>query len=83
MLDTTGFKKGDKNDGVLALKQLLIIAHNLGIIAQKVDNNNSFGEGTEKAVNEFLKILGKNQNGIAGANFITNIGTKIKEAVKK
>ena len=74
---------GDKNDGVLALKQLLIIAHNLGIIAQKVDNNNSFGEGTEKAVNEYLKTLGKNQNGIAGANFITNIGTKIKEAVKK
>lgn len=83
VLDATGFKKGDKNDGVLALKQLLIIAHNLGIIAQKVDNNNSFGDGTEKAVNEYLKILGKNQNGIAGANFITNIGTKIKEAVKK
>lgn len=83
VLDTTGFKKGDKNDGVLALKQLLIIAHNLGIIAQKVDNNNSFGDGTEKAVNEYLKILGKNQNGIAGENFIKSIGNKIKEAVKK
>lgn len=82
-LDTTGFKKGDKNDGVLATKELIIIAHNLGIIQQKVDNNNSFGDGTEKAVNEFLKSIGKNQNGIAGPNFITTLTDKIKGGIKK
>ena len=83
ILDTEGFKKGNKDNGVLALKQLLIIAHNLGVIAQKVDNNNSFGDGTEKAVNEYLKSIGKIQNGIVGENFIKSIGNKIKEVVKK
>lgn len=82
-LDVSGFKKGDKNDGVLATKELIIIAHNLGIIQQKVDNNNSFGDGTEKAVNEFLKSIGKNQNGIAGPNFITTLTDKIKGGIKK
>ena len=82
-LDTTGFKKGDKNDGVLALKQLLIIAHHQMVISQKVDNNNSFGDGTEKAVNEYLKSIGKNQNGIAGPNFIKNIGAVIKGGIDK
>lgn len=82
-LDVNGFKKGDKNDGVLATKELIIIAHNLGIIQQKVDNNNSFGDGTEKAVNEFLKSIGKNQNGIAGPNFITTLTDKIKGGIKK
>lgn len=82
-LDTTGFKQGDKNDGVLAYKQLLILARTLGIIQQKVDNNNSFGEGTTKATNEFLKSIEKNQNGIAGANTIKALGEKIKEVVSK
>lgn len=82
-LDTTGFKQGDKNDGVLAYKQLLILARILGVIQQKVDNNNSFGEGTTKATNEFLKSIDKNQNGIAGANTIKALGEKIKEVVSK
>jgi GH25 family lysozyme M1 (1,4-beta-N-acetylmuramidase) len=82
-LDTTGFKQGDKNDGVLAYKQLLILARTLVIIQQKVDNNNSFGEGTTKATNEFLKSIEKNQNGIAGANTIKALGEKLKEVVSK
>ena len=78
-LDTVGFKKGYKELGVLAYKQLLILAHNKGVIKQKVDNNNSFGDGTEKATNEFLGLLNKNQNGIAGANTIKALGAKMKE----
>lgn len=82
-MDLDGFKQGDKNLGVLAYKQLLVIAHNAKIITQKVDNNNSFGEGTTKATNEFLKSIGKNQNGIAGVNTIQALGAKLKEVVLK
>lgn len=78
-LDTVGFKEGYRELGVLAYKQMLIVAHSKGLIKQKVDNNNSFGEGTKKATNEFLGLLGKNQNGIAGANTIKALGEKIKE----
>jgi GH25 family lysozyme M1 (1,4-beta-N-acetylmuramidase) len=80
-LDVDGFKQGDRGDGVLAYKQLLIIAHNVGIINQKVDNNSSFGEGTKKATNEFLNLIGKNQNGIAGANTIVRLGGVVKEYI--
>lgn len=83
VFDTEGFSKGDKNDGVLAYKQLLIIAHNLGLLTQKVDNNDSYGDGTVKATNELLEKLGKIQNGIAGPNLIKNLGESIKAEVKK
>lgn len=82
-MDLDGFKQGDKNLGVLTYKQMLIVAHNAKIITQKVDNNNSFGEGTTKATNEFLKSIGKNQNGIAGENTIKALGEKLKEVVLK
>lgn len=49
VLDSSGFKKGDKSDGVLALKQLLMLA------GYKLDNNGTFGDGTLKAVNALLK----------------------------
>lgn len=80
-LDYTGFTEGQKSLGVLAYKQMLILAHTKGIIKQKVDNNNSFGEGTKKATNEFLGLLEKNQNGIAGVNTIKALGEKLKEVV--
>lgn len=40
VLDSSGFKKGDKSDGVLALKQLLMLA------GYKLDNNGTFGDST-------------------------------------
>lgn len=82
IFDKTGFKEGDKSDGVLAYKQLLIMARERGTISQKVDNNSSFGPGTTKATNEFLSLLGKNQNGIAGANTIKALGEKLRNEYK-
>lgn len=72
ILDETGFKIGDKSIGVLALKQLLIIA------GHKMDNNNIFGEGTKNAINYYLKKWGYDTNGIAGTKFIKKIGKMLK-----
>jgi len=77
-LDTSGYKKGQSTIGVYSLKQLLIIAKAKKIINQSVNNDNKFGDGTEKAVNELLKKWGYKQNGIAGENFITKLGSLIK-----
>lgn len=78
VLDKSGFKKGDKSDGVLALKQLLIIAKAKGLIAKGVDNNGTYGDGTQQAVNTLLKKWGYTANGIAGTNFIKKLSEKIK-----
>lgn len=80
-LDTTGFKLGDRGNGVLAYKQLLIAAKAAGIISQTVDNNGTYGDGTEKATNEVLKAGGYHQNGIAGNNTIQYLGKLIKGSV--
>lgn len=77
-LDSEGFKKGDKNNGVLALKKLLLIAKAKKIITQGIDDNESFGDGTEKAVNQYLKKKGYRENGIAGKNFIDALYKDIK-----
>lgn len=82
VLDKSGFKEGDKNDGVLAYKQLLILARERGTIDQKVDNNSSFGPGTTKATNEVLGLLGEIQNGIAGPNLIKALGEKLRTEYK-
>ena len=73
-LDTAGFKKGDKGDGVLALKKLLMLAGAAGL-----DSSGGYGGGTEKAVNALLKKWGYKQNGIAGQKFIN----KLYKAVTK
>lgn len=78
-LDKRGFKKGNKTRGVLAVKELLIIAKKLGITTISVDENESFGSGTEKAVNQILKKGDYNQNGIAGTNFIKYLTKLIKK----
>ena len=78
VLDKTGFKEGDKGNGVFALKQLLILAKGKKWITASMKNNNEFGGGTKKAVNQMLKKLGYKQNGIAGANFIKKLGAKLK-----
>jgi hypothetical protein len=74
VLDKDGYVKGDSTIGVLALKQMIIAAKKKGIIKQGVNNDNVFGDGTEKAVNELLKKWGYKQNGVAGNNFIRKIG---------
>lgn len=77
VLDKSGFKKGNKSDGVLALKQLLMLA------GYKMDNNGTFGEGTQKAVNALLKKWGYSQNGIAGEKLIKKLAEKVDANVKK
>ena len=78
VLDKTGYTKGKKTIGVLAMKQMLIEAKTKGIIKQGVNNDEVFGNGTEKAVNELLKKWGYKQNGIAGENFIKKLGGILK-----
>ena len=78
ILDKSGYKKGKKTIGVLAFKQLLILAKAKKLITQSVNNDNVFGNGTEKAVNLLLKKWGYKQTGIAGANFIKRLGEELK-----
>lgn len=79
VLDSSGFKSGDKSNGVLALKQLIILAKAKGIITQSVDNNGTFGKGTQQAVNSLLKKWGYAQNGVAGASFIKKLQTELSK----
>jgi hypothetical protein len=79
VLDKKGYKKGQKTIGVLAFKQLLLIAKARRLITQSVNNDNVFGNGTEKAVNLLLKKWGYKQNGIAGENFIKRLGAELKK----
>lgn len=74
VLDTSGVKLGDKNLGTYAYKQLLLIAYAKKIVSVKVNNDNVFGSGTEKATNELLKRLGYKQNGIAGSGLVKALG---------
>ena len=79
VLDKSGYKKGQKTIGVLAFKQLLLIAKAKKLITQGVNNDNVFGNGTEKAVNLLLKKWGYKQTGIAGANFIKRLGEELRK----
>lgn len=63
VLDSEGFKRGDKSLGVYYLKRWLIAK------GYSIDVNDTFGEGTEKAVNAILNANGYTKNGIAGKNF--------------
>jgi hypothetical protein len=78
VLDISGLKKGDKTLGTLALKQLLFIARKKGIVSATFDNNETFGNGTEKAVNQVLRKLGYKQTGIAGEGFIKKLTSLLK-----
>lgn len=79
-LDSEGFKRGDKSDGVLAYKCLLKLAGNAGIINVSVDDTGGFGGGTEKATNALLKKLGYKENGIAGGKLIQKLYEEIVKA---
>lgn len=82
VLDSSGYKVGDKTIGVLSYKSLLITAKKLGIINQGVDNNQIYGEGTQKATNELLKKYGYSQTGIAGEKLIKLLQDDIKKNIK-
>lgn len=77
VLDKSGYTLGKKTPGVLAFKQLLILAKKKGYISQGVNNDEVFGKGTEKATNELLKKLGYKQNGVAGVKLIKRLGEQI------
>ena len=62
-LDTEGFKRGDKSLGVYFLKCRLMA------LGYKMNDDYGFGSGTEKAVNDILRINNYKQNGVAGENF--------------
>lgn len=62
-LDTEGLKRGDKSVGVYLLKRWLTAK------GYKLDDNDTFGAGTEKAVNGILGAAGFAQNGVVGENF--------------
>lgn len=78
-LDASGYSIGDKSTGVFALKELLLIAKQLKITTQGMDQNKIFGEGTQIAVNQVLKKGGYVQNGVAGDNFVKYLYGLIKE----
>lgn len=61
-------KKGDKSVAVYAYKQMLSLLKSAGIITQGVDNNNTFGVGTETATKQVQKAAGIAVDGLAGAN---------------
>lgn len=73
VLDKTGFRRGDKSLGVYAYKQMLILAKKRGVISQTVDDNRSFGEGTEKATNDLLAEWGFEPNGTAGEELMRRL----------
>lgn len=80
-LDTTGLKRGDDNAGVYAYKMLLKLSKTCKIISAGVDFNGIFGEGTEKATNEILRILKKKENGIAGKQLINALYEAILDKI--
>lgn len=80
--DKSGYRLGDRDIGVLALKRLLKIAYKQGIVSKKVSNNGLFGRWTKTAVNQYLKHKGYAQNGIAGAKFITLLSNEIYSKIK-
>lgn len=81
VLDSQGYKKGQTSDGVLAIKELLLLAKTLKIHNQGMDENGGFGDGTEKAVNGLLKKWGYEPNGIAGDNFIKKLTAEIRKKI--
>lgn len=79
VLDKSGYTLGKKTIGVYALKQMILEAKKKGFISQGVNNDEIFGKGTEKAVNELLKKWKFKQNGIAGKNFIKKLGEELRK----
>lgn len=81
-LDRTGYRYLDKSIGVLALKEMLLLAKRLGITSQGMQENTTFGDGTQIAVNQVLQKGGYEQNGIAGEKFIKYLAKLIRDKLK-
>ena len=75
------FKKGDKSDGVMAYKSMLIVAKKLGLITQSVNADNVFGNGTLKATKQVQEKYKLTVDGIAGIKTITALHNGINEAI--
>ncbi len=71
------FKQGDKSDGVLAYKALLLLADDFHIISAKVDNSNSFGKGTYEATIAVQKLFNLEVDGIAGKQTISALSSAV------
>ena len=82
MMDKTGFKYGDNSVGVLALKELLLLAKKLDIHPEGMYEDTGFGDGTKNAVNHLLKAWGYTENGIAGVNLIKRLTAEIGKKIK-
>lgn len=74
-LDLTGYKKGDKGMGVLALKQLLKLAAKEKLINTEISFSAEFDASTVSAVNALLNRWGYAETGIAGNGFIRKLGS--------
>ena len=77
------FRKGDKSDGVLAYKSMLIQARTLGLITQKVNPDNVFGDGTLKATKQVQTKYKLTVDGIAGVKTITALNKALTDEIKK
>ncbi|MEE0265901.1 MAG: peptidoglycan-binding domain-containing protein, partial [Acutalibacteraceae bacterium] len=71
--------KGDKSDGVLAYKSMLITAKTLGLITQSVNADNVFGDGTLKATKQVQTKYKLEVDGIAGVKTITALHNVINK----
>lgn len=81
VLETSGYKKGMNTDGSFALKCLLMIGKDVGVLTQGVDKNGIIGDGSVKAFNQCLKKWGYAENGIAGDKFIDKLTAEIRKKI--
>ncbi|MDR0914739.1 MAG: N-acetylmuramoyl-L-alanine amidase [Oscillospiraceae bacterium] len=83
VLDKTGFKKGENNNGIFAVKRLMMLGKKFGLVPNNLDNNGSFGGGTQTNTNACLKRWGYAQNGIIGTNFINKLADEVASKIGK
>lgn len=79
--NTMEIKKGDKNEFVTAYKTLLQQAYMFGLVNTKVDDTNSFGDGTYKATIEFQKLYKLEVDGIAGKETIGALKSAVNNKI--
>ena len=77
-LDTKGYQKGDKGYTALAVKSLLKLAIDKGLVKGSVDDTSGLGNGSIVIINKLLEKWGYKQNGIAGLNFINRLYKELK-----
>ena len=66
-----------------SFKRMLITARLLGVITQKVDDNNIFGDGTFSAVLAVQRLGRIEENGIADSKTVKALGELIDAKIKK